>query len=128
MLRSSAMKKLVVFILFSFLISCYTDTLDNTYEYNYYNYTVTVSGDCSFITIHNNTNIENPGFIYNKLPINYIQTGIIKVRSGLTEPPSIERRIVKHTGDTSTISMQIEIEGQPIKNYSCSAPYCEIFN
>jgi hypothetical protein len=120
------MKNLLILIIPFLLFGCYSDTLDNAYEYKPYNYTVTISGDCSFITIHNNTDTEDPGFIYNDLPINYIQTGIIYVRSDLDTEPSIKRRVVKHTDDASTISMQIEIEGQATQNYSCSTAYCEI--
>lgn len=116
------------FIIPLLFIACYSDVKDNVYDYDYYNYTVTVSGDCSFITLHNTIDIEDPGFIYNALPTEYIQTGIISVRSDLETVPSIKRRIVKHTNDATTISMQIDIEGQAIQNYSCSTAYCEISN
>lgn len=120
--------KNLIFVIVPFLFfSCYeNETFDPAGDDVYYNYTITYSGDCNFITIHNSKNIESPGFIYNELPHEYIQSGTIKTT--IDNTPLIDRRVVKHTGDTTTISMEINIDGQPIQSYSCSDPYCEISN
>lgn len=109
------MKKLLLFVFISFSFFACDASGDDQLNATNHNYALTVIGTCPFISID--------GDIYHGLnsATDYIDEGIIPIADG--GQYTFRHVIEKHTGDATTVTATLEVDGAIAVTDTTSAAY-----